>query len=78
MKMLALDLILVMVRPLWDIALLGELASGVRLRPWITFHMLGTLELDISSWRKFFQLSVLASLITSLASQQASIHSWRF
>ena len=78
MKTLALDLISVMVRPLWDIALLGELASGVPLRRWITFHMLGPSELDIVSWRRFFQLSVMASLISLLASRQPSIHSWWF
>ena len=62
MKMLALDLISMMVQPLWDIASLGELASGVPSRPWITFQMLGPSELDIASWRRFFQLSVLALL----------------
>ena len=67
-----------MVRPLWDIASLEELASRVLLRSWITFHMLGPSELDIASWRRFFQLSVLVSLIALLASWQASIHSWRF
>ena len=67
MKTLALDLISVMVRQLWDIAPLGEFASGVPLKPWVTFHMLGPSELDIVSWRRVFQLSVFASLITSLA-----------
>ena len=33
MKTLALDLISVMVRQLWDVASLGQLASGVPLRP---------------------------------------------
>ena len=78
MKTLALDLVSVTIRPLCDIASLGELASGVPLRPWITFYMLGPSELDIASWRRFFQLSVLASFIASVASRQASIHSWRF
>ena len=45
---------------LWDIASFGELPSGEALRPWITFHMLGPSELDIASWRRIFQLSVLA------------------
>ena len=67
-----------MVRPMWNIASLGELASGVPLRHWITFHMLRRSELDIASWRRLFQLSVLDSLIASLASRQAPIHSWRF
>ena len=67
-----------MVRLLWDIASLGELASGVPLRPWITFHMFGPSELDIASWRRFFQLSVLVSFIALVASRQASIHSWWF
>ena len=40
--------------------------------------MLEPLELDIASWRRYFQFSVLASLIALLASWQASIHSWRF
>ena len=48
MKTLALDLVSVIVRPLWDKASLGELVSGVPLRPWITFHMLGPSELDIA------------------------------
>ena len=73
-KMLALDLISVMVRASWDIALLGELALGVPFRPWITFHMFGMSELDIASWRILFQLSVLDSLIASVAGRQASIH----
>ena len=44
MKMLAflvmkmLDLILVMVQLLWDIASLGELASGLPFRPWMNQH----------------------------------------
>ena len=78
MKTLALDLISVMIQPLWDIALLGELASGVPLRPWITFHMFGPSQLDIASWRRFSQLSFLGSLIASVPSRQASIHSWWF
>ena len=73
-----MDLISLMVRPLCDIASLGQLASGVPFRPWITFHMFGPSELDIASWRRSFQLSVLASLIDSVDSRQASIHSWRF
>ena len=78
MKMLALDLISVMVRPSWEIASLGVLASGVPFRSWITFHITGPLELDIGSWRRFFQLFLLASLITLVASWQASIYSCRF
>ena len=68
MKTLALDLISLIVRTLWDVASLGELASGVPWRPGITFHMLGPSELDMVSGSRFFQLSVLASLIASLAS----------
>ena len=67
-----------MVRPSWGIASLGELASGVPLRPWMTFHIFGPSELDITSWSRSFQLSVLASLIASVASRQASFHSWQF
>ena len=78
MKTLAVDLVSVIVRPLWDIVSLGELGPGVPLSPWITFHMLGPSDLDIASWSRFFQLSVLASLMASVASRQASIHSWRF
>ena len=78
MKTLALDLVSVIVRPLWDVASLGELASGVSLRPWITFHMLGPSELDIAFLSRFLQLSVLVSLIALVASRQASIHSWQF
>ena len=70
MKTLALDLMSVMVRPMWDIASLGELASGVSLRPSMTFHMFELLELDIASWGRSFQLSVSASLIASVASPQ--------
>ena len=40
MNTLALDLISLMVRPLWDFALFGELTSGVPFRPWMTFHFL--------------------------------------
>ena len=78
MKTLVFDLISVIVWTLWDIALLGELASGVPFRPWITFHMFGPLEFDILSCRISFQLSDLASLIASVASWQVSVHSWRF
>ena len=67
-----------MVRPSWDIASLIELASGVPFRPWITFRMFQPSEFDIVSWRRFFQLSVLASLIASVTSRQPSIHSCRF
>ena len=78
MNMLDFDLRSVIVRSLCDIALLGQFASGVLLRPWITFHMFGPSEFDIASWRRSFQLSDLASLIVSVASRQASIHSWQF
>ena len=47
--MLALDLMLVMVQPLWDIASFGELAFGVPFRPWMNFHMFGPSEFDIAS-----------------------------
>ena len=76
--MLTLDLISVMVWLLWDIASIGELASGEPFRPWMTFHMLGPTEFDIASWRRSFQLSVLIWLIASVTSRQASIHSSRF
>ena len=50
MKTLALDLVSVIVRPLWDIASLGELASGVPLRPWITFHAIAVVDLGLHMW----------------------------
>ena len=78
MKAFALDLMSVMVRPLWDVASFGELASGVPFRPWMTFHMFGPSEFDIASWRRSFQLCVLASLLASVDSRQASIHYCRF
>ena len=78
MKMLALDLISVMIQLSWCIASLGELASGVRLRPWMIFHIFGLSEFDIASWRRSFQLSVLALLVASVASWQVSSHSCQF
>ena len=65
-------------QPFWDIASFRELASGVPLKPWITFHMSGPSELDIASGSRFFQLSDLVSLIALVASWQVSIHSWQF
>ena len=41
-------------------------------------HIFGPSELDFASWRRSFQLSVLASLIASVASWQTSIHCCRF
>ena len=40
--------------------------------------MYGPSELDIASWRRFFQFSVLVLLIASVASWQASIYSCQF
>ena len=37
-----------------------------------------TVGVGLASWRRFFQLSVLVSFIASVASRQASIHSWGF
>ena len=67
-----------MVRHSWDIASFGELASGVPFRPWMTFHMFGPSEFDIAFLSMSFQLSVLASLITSVASRQALIDYYWF
>ena len=78
MNTLTLDLTLVMVRPSWDIASSGELASGVPIRPWMTFHIFVPSEFDTVFWRRSFQLSVLASLIALVASRQVLIHSCRF
>ena len=41
-------------------------------------HIFEPSELDFASWRRSFQLSVLASLIASVASWQTSIHCCRF
>ena len=78
MKMLVLDLMSVMVRSSWDVVSMRELASVVPFRPWMTFRTFGPSEFDILSWRTSFQLSALASLIASVASQQALIHACRF
>ena len=64
-----------MVQPLWDIASLGELASGVPLRPWMTSHMFGSLALDIASWRRSFQLCLgLVDSLGSFIDKCQSIH----
>ena len=47
MKTSALNLMLVLVRPSWDIALLGELAWGVLFRPWWLSTYLGRLNLTL-------------------------------
>ena len=78
MNMCTLELMPVMVWPLWSIGEFGELASGVLFRTWMTFHIFGLSEFDIASWRRSLQLSVLVSFIASVASKQASIHSCRF
>ena len=59
-------------------ASLGELVSGVPLRPWITFHMSEQLTFDIDFCRSFCQLLFLASLMASFASPHISIQSCRF
>lgn len=64
------------VRPLSVIALLGEFASGLPLRPRITFYMSCLLLFFMASSSTFFQPLVLSSFISSLLSLQASIHSW--
>ena len=73
MKMLASDLVLVIVQPSWDMASFRELVSGIHLRPQMTFHIPGPSSSDIEQCRKSFQLFALASLIATFASQQASI-----
>ena len=78
MQILTLVLVLVMVKPLCYVASLGELVSGVPLRPWITFHMSEQLTFDIEFCRSFFQLLFLASLMASFASRHISIQSCRF
>ena len=47
MNTLALNLMSVKVQPLWDIALLRELASRVPFRSWMNFHIFGPYEFDI-------------------------------
>ena len=69
---------LVMVQPSWDIASFGELASGIPVRPWMIFHIFVPSEFDTAFWRRSFQLSVLVSLIASVALRQVLIHSCRF
>ena len=59
----------VIVRPLWDIASLGEFASGVPLRLLMTFYMSLLLVFNIAAF--------LASFVASLASLHTSIHSCR-
>ena len=62
-------------RPCCDIASLGEFASGVPFNPFMTFHMSLLLVLVMAPSRTSFQLSVFASLMASLASLHAFIHS---
>ena len=57
---------------------MGELVSGVLLRPRITFHASGPSAFDIELCKRSFQLLALASLIATFTSWQASIHSCRF
>ena len=78
MNMLALGLMLAMVQLLQDITSFGEVASGVPFRPWMTFHMFGPSEFITVYGRRRFQLPLLALLIASGASWQASIHSCQF
>ena len=73
MMMLALDLESVIVRPLWDMASLGELVSGVTLRPQMTLHGSGPSAFDKKLCKRSFQLLALASFIATFASRQASI-----
>ena len=65
------------VRPLCDIPSFGEFASGVLLKAHIIFHMSCLLLFVLASSSTPFQPSVLVSLITVLASLQASISSWQ-
>ena len=78
MKMLALDLVSVIVRPLWGMTSLSELVSGVLLTPRMTFHTSRPSTFDIELCKRSFQLLALASLIATFASWQASIHSCWF
>ena len=78
MNMLALDMLLVIVWLLWDMASLGKLVSGVLLRPRMTFHTSGPSAFDIELCKRSFQLVFLASLIAMFASRQATIHSCQF
>ena len=74
MKMLALNLVSVIVRLLWDMASLGDVVSGVLLRPQMTFHTSGMSSFDKELCRRSFQLLALALLTAMFASRQASIH----
>ena len=62
----------------------SEMMSGpaviflITYRPWMTFHIFRPSDFDIASWRRSFQLSILALLIASVASWQAPIHSCWF
>lgn len=73
MKVLALDLVLVIVQPLWDMASLGELVSRVQLRSRMTFHTSGSSSFDIELCRRSIQLLALVSLVAKFAFRQASI-----
>ena len=59
-------------------ASLGELLSGVLPKPRMNFHTSGLSPFDRELCRKSLQLLVLASLIATFTSQQASIHSCCF
>ena len=64
MKLLPFALESVIVQPIWDMDSLGELASGVELRPLINFHMSFPLVLVMAPSRSSLQLSVLTLLMT--------------
>lgn len=57
---------------------LGELVSGVELRPPITYHTSVPLVFDMNLCKRSFQLLALALLMASFASGQVSIHSCQF
>ena len=78
MNTLALKLMSVKVQPLWDIALLRELASRVPFRPWMNFHIFGPYEFDIVFWKRSFQFFVLVWFMALVASWQTSIHYCQF
>lgn len=78
MKMLAIDLMSMIVGPLWDMALLSELLSGVPLNARMIFYTseLSAIEKDVCN--RSFQLLAFALLIATFTFWEKSMHSCQF
>ena len=67
MKMLAMDLMSIVVGPLWDMALLSELLSGVPLNARMIFYTFELPAIEKDLYNRYFQLLVFALLIETFA-----------